>query len=64
MLSLFIPIIRPYRCHACNWRGFVGLLPLVSKQIPNRTLNGAIFVFAVLLVTYQALVYFGVKVIP
>jgi hypothetical protein len=63
-MIVFMPLILPYRCHGCNWRGFLGRFNFISSARLNRGLNGAVFLAFVILGLYQLLSYYGVRLIP
>jgi hypothetical protein len=39
LLALAVPVVKPYRCHACNWRGYMGVLPFTSDRAANLWIN-------------------------
>jgi hypothetical protein len=39
LLALAIPVIKPYRCHACNWRGYMGVVVASRDRIANLWIN-------------------------
>jgi type II secretory ATPase GspE/PulE/Tfp pilus assembly ATPase PilB-like protein len=64
LMIVLMPLIRAYRCHGCNWRGFLGRFDLLSSTRLNRALNGAVFIVFVLFCFYQIVTYYGIRLIP
>lgn len=49
---VFIPFLRTFRCHACNWRGYMGTLKILSEAKANIIANGFLFFLALATVIY------------
>jgi hypothetical protein len=39
LLALAIPVVKPYRCHACNWRGYMGVVTASKDRIASLWIN-------------------------
>lgn len=39
LLAFIIPVVKPYRCRACNWRGYMGVAPVVKDRVINLWIN-------------------------
>ncbi len=58
LLGLAVPVVKPYRCHACNWRGYIGVAMLSKDRVTNLWIN-AIGYLAILI----ALISFIVSIL-
>jgi hypothetical protein len=39
LLSIIVPVVKPYRCRACNWRGYMGVAQLSKDRVTNLWIN-------------------------
>src|SRR6185312_10702636 len=61
---LFIPFIQPYRCHACNWRGYIGAFGLLRAALVNPIFNAFLFLSIVTVVVLQLLSVIDLDFLP
>jgi hypothetical protein len=39
LLGLIVPVVKPYRCRACNWRGYMGVASISNDRTANLWIN-------------------------
>lgn len=39
LLGLIVPVVKPYRCRACNWRGYMGVALVARDRGTNLWIN-------------------------
>jgi hypothetical protein len=48
LLALLMPVVKPYRCRACNWRGYMGVMPIAKGRIANAWVNSLLYLAIVI----------------
>lgn len=43
LLALLLPVIKPYRCKACNWRGYMGVSAIARDRVTNCWMNSILY---------------------
>lgn len=48
LLGLVMPVVKPYRCRACNWRGYMGVQPITKDRVTNAWFNSILYLAVVI----------------